>query len=158
MDTAFLEEMRQSNKCGTVRNDEIIDLYLRSGVGPWVSIPCLPQDSSHIYWFHPSKQSTRKKQSIQNWYPTFNKGIRCNQMYYSNYDQNVYFLVQPYWVKYFDDDTRGQDDFGWQCYQSWESHFSIAYFDLKILLFLVNTLITKFDDFISNWFLLKIYC
>ena len=43
-----------------------------------------------------------------------------------------------------------RNDSGWQCYQSWESHFSIAYFDLKILLFLVNTLITKFDDFISN--------
>ena len=49
---AFLVEMRQSNKCGTVKNDGIITLHLGSGVVPWVSIPCLLQDTSCIYWFH----------------------------------------------------------------------------------------------------------
>ena len=48
MNTEFLVQMRQSNKCGSVRNDEIFNLHLGSGVGPWVSIPCLLQDTSHI--------------------------------------------------------------------------------------------------------------
>ena len=48
MDTEFLVQMRQSNKCGSVRNDEIFNLHLGSGAGPWVSIPCLLQDTSHI--------------------------------------------------------------------------------------------------------------
>ena len=61
MDTEFLVQMRQSNKCGSVRNDEIFNLHLGSGVGPWVSILCLLQDTSHIYWFHPRKPLTRKK-------------------------------------------------------------------------------------------------
>ena len=60
MDIEFLVLMRQSNKCGSVRNDEIFNLHLGSGVGPWVSIPCLTQDTSHIYWFHSPKQLTRK--------------------------------------------------------------------------------------------------
>ena len=60
MDIEFLVLMRQSNKCGSVRNDEIFNLHLGSGVGPWVSIPCLMQDTSHIYWFHSPKQLTRK--------------------------------------------------------------------------------------------------
>ena len=59
MDTEFLVQMRQSNKCGSVRNDEIFNLHLGSGAGPWVSIPCLLQDTSHIYWFHLPKQLTR---------------------------------------------------------------------------------------------------
>ena len=42
------------------------------------------------------------------------------------------------------------NDSKWSCNQSWESYCSLVYFDLKILLFLVNTLITKFDDVISN--------
>ena len=73
MDTEFLVQMRQSNKCGNVRNDEIFNLHLRSGVGPWVSIPCLLQDTSHIYWFHPPKKLTRKKQRTQKWHSTPNK-------------------------------------------------------------------------------------
>ena len=32
MDTEFLVQMRQSNKCGSVRNDEIFNLHLGSGV------------------------------------------------------------------------------------------------------------------------------
>ena len=34
MDMAFLVQIKQSNKCGSVRNDEIINLQLRSGAGP----------------------------------------------------------------------------------------------------------------------------
>ena len=34
MDTEFLVQMRQSNKCGSVRNDEIFNLHLESGAGP----------------------------------------------------------------------------------------------------------------------------
>ena len=34
MDTKFLVQMRQSNKCGSVGNDEIFNLRLGSGVGP----------------------------------------------------------------------------------------------------------------------------
>ena len=48
MDTEFLVQMRQSNQCGSVRNDEMFNLHLGDGVGPWVSIPCLLQDTSQI--------------------------------------------------------------------------------------------------------------
>ena len=34
MDTEFLVEMRQSNKCGSFRNDEILNLHLGYGTGP----------------------------------------------------------------------------------------------------------------------------
>ena len=34
MDTEFLVQMRQSNKCGIVRNDEIFNLHLGSSAGP----------------------------------------------------------------------------------------------------------------------------
>ena len=70
MDMAFLVQIRQSNKCGSVRNDEIINLHLGSGAGPWVSIPCLLQDTSHIYWLHSPKTSNQKK--------TNNPEIRLN--------------------------------------------------------------------------------
>ena len=40
--------MTQSNKCGSIRNYEIINLPLGSGTGPWVSILWLLQDTSHI--------------------------------------------------------------------------------------------------------------
>ena len=33
---AFLAQMRQSNKCGSVWNDDIFNLHLGSGVGPLV--------------------------------------------------------------------------------------------------------------------------
>ena len=33
MDTEFLVQMRQSNKCGSVKNDEIFNLHLGSGAG-----------------------------------------------------------------------------------------------------------------------------
>ena len=57
MDMEFLAQMRQSNKGGRVRVDEIFNLHLRSGAGPWVSIPCFLQDPSHI----PSTQTTNRK-------------------------------------------------------------------------------------------------
>ena len=60
MDIKFLVQTRRSNKCGSVRNDEIFNLHLGSGVGPWANIPRLLQDTSHIYWFIPPKQSIRK--------------------------------------------------------------------------------------------------
>ena len=81
MDTEFLVQMRQSNKCGNVRNDEIFNLHLGSGAGSWVSIPCLLQDTSHIYWFHPPKQLTRKKQRTQKWDSTPNKSY-CTALVY----------------------------------------------------------------------------
>ena len=34
MDTEFLVQMTQSNKCGSVRNDQIFNLHLGSGAGP----------------------------------------------------------------------------------------------------------------------------
>ena len=33
MDTEFLVQLRQSNKCRSVRNDEIFNLHLGSGAG-----------------------------------------------------------------------------------------------------------------------------
>ena len=58
---AFLVQMRQSNKCRGVRNNKIINSHLRSGSAPWLSIPCLLKDTSHIYRFHPPKKSATKK-------------------------------------------------------------------------------------------------
>ena len=52
MDVAFLVQMKQFNKCGSVRYDQIINLHLGSVEGSWVSIPCLLQDTSYIYWFN----------------------------------------------------------------------------------------------------------
>ena len=62
MDMAFLAQMRQSNKRGSVKNVEIISLHLGYGVGPWVSIPYPLQDTSHIYWFHPLKTINQEKE------------------------------------------------------------------------------------------------
>ena len=61
MDIQFLVQMRQSDKCVSVRNDEIFKWHLGSGAGLWVSILCLLQDTCHIYWFHLPEQLTRKK-------------------------------------------------------------------------------------------------
>ena len=81
MDTEFLVQIRQSNKGENVRNDEILKLHLGAGADPWVSIPCLLQDTSHIYWFHPPKQLTRKKQRTQKWDSTPNKSYRTALVY-----------------------------------------------------------------------------
>ena len=42
MDTEFLVQMIYSNKRGSVRNDDIFNLHLKSGAGPRVSIPLPP--------------------------------------------------------------------------------------------------------------------
>ena len=39
----------------------IINLHLGSGASPWVSILCLLQETSHIYWFHLSKTINQEK-------------------------------------------------------------------------------------------------
>ena len=62
MDMAFLVEMRQSNKYGSLGNGEIINLHLVCGASPWISIPCLLVETSHIYWFHPPKQLGKNKE------------------------------------------------------------------------------------------------
>lgn len=54
MDIEFLIQMRQSNKCGSTRNDQIFNLHLRSGTGPWVSIPCLLRDTNPNYEVKPN--------------------------------------------------------------------------------------------------------
>ena len=66
MGIEFLVQIRQSNKCWSVRDDEIFNLHLESGVGPQVSIPCLLQGTSHICWFHLPKQFTRKNKEPRN--------------------------------------------------------------------------------------------
>ena len=48
--------------------------------------------------------------------------------------------------------------FRWRLNWSWESYCSLVYFDVKNLLFLANTLITKFHTYVSKSFLLKVYC
>ena len=73
MDKEFLIQMKQFNKCGRVRNEEIFNLHLAFGAGPRVRIPCLLQGNRHIYWFHPLKQVTRKKQRTQKKGSTPNK-------------------------------------------------------------------------------------
>ena len=57
-----LVQMRQCNECRSLRNDIIFNLYLGSGAGPWVSIPCLLQDTNHIHWLYPPKILFKKKQ------------------------------------------------------------------------------------------------
>ena len=76
MDTEFLVQMRPSIKCGSVRNDDIFNLNLGSRSTPWVSIPCLLLDTSHVYWFHTPEQSTKKKQRNQKWDSAANKSYR----------------------------------------------------------------------------------
>ena len=66
MDREFLVQMRQSDKYESVRNDEIFNLHLGSHGGPPVSIPCLLQDTSHIYWFHQDDVAIEAIQN-QNW-------------------------------------------------------------------------------------------
>ena len=59
-----LAQMKQFYGYESVRNDDIFNLHLGSGVGPLVSIICLLQETSHIYWLHPPKQSSKQKQKI----------------------------------------------------------------------------------------------
>ena len=56
-----LVQMGQCDRCGSVRNDVIFNSHLESGAGPWVSIPCLLQDTNHIYWYHLPKMINQEK-------------------------------------------------------------------------------------------------
>ena len=47
--THHLSPHPNPNGCGSVRNDDIFNLHLGSGAGHRVIIPCLLQDTSHIY-------------------------------------------------------------------------------------------------------------
>ena len=67
---AFLVQMRKSNKFGSVKNVQIINLQVGSCGVPWLSIPCLLQDTNYIYWFHLPKTINREK--------TENSEIRSN--------------------------------------------------------------------------------
>ena len=59
--------MRQSNKCGSGKNGEIINLHLRSVAGPSVSIL---QDTSHIYWFQNNQPGKNKECRNETQFPT----------------------------------------------------------------------------------------
>ena len=52
MDVEFLVQIRESDKCGSARNDEIFNLHVESGVSSWVSI--------HPAW-HPIHLINQKK-------------------------------------------------------------------------------------------------
>ena len=56
MGMAFLVQMAQSNKCGSVRNDEIINLHLGSGCGPMSQHP-LPPGRHQPHLLIPSAQT-----------------------------------------------------------------------------------------------------
>ena len=56
---AFLVQMRQSNKCGSVRNDEIINLHLGSGAGPASPASC-KTPATFIDSIHPHNQPRKK--------------------------------------------------------------------------------------------------
>ena len=83
---AFQVQLRQSKKCGSVRNDEIINLHLGSGAGLWVSIPCLLQGISHIYWFHLHKTINQEKRKVEDTvlscesYIKFIKSVEANRL------------------------------------------------------------------------------
>ena len=36
-----------------------------SGMGPWVSIPCLLQDTSHNHWLHPHKINQEETKNLK---------------------------------------------------------------------------------------------
>ena len=65
-----LAKMRQSNGCGSVRNDEIFNWHLGSTSSTWVSIAWLQQDTSNIFssidCICPNNQLRRNKTSWKN--------------------------------------------------------------------------------------------
>ena len=81
LDKNLLIQMRESDKCPSVRNDEILNLHLSSSVGPKVSINCLLKDTSDIYWFHPTKRLTRKNERTQKRNYASNKSYRTALVY-----------------------------------------------------------------------------
>ena len=64
MDMAFQVQMRQTNKCGSVWNDEIINLHSESGAGPWVSSPASCKTPvKFIDSIRPNNQPGKNKES-----------------------------------------------------------------------------------------------
>ena len=68
-----LAQMRQSDGCGSVKNDGILILHFASGAGHWANIPCLLQDATLIRDLHPPKQSAKKRQKVLKKKSNFNK-------------------------------------------------------------------------------------
>ena len=57
-----LAQTKESDECGSVKNDEILHLHLGSVGGLWVSIPCLFQNTGHTHWsLCPINQPTSDK-------------------------------------------------------------------------------------------------
>ena len=61
---AFLVQIRQSNKCGSARNDEIIELHLGSGIscGPLSQYP-LPPARHQPHLLIPSAQTINQERT-----------------------------------------------------------------------------------------------
>ena len=67
---AFLVKLRQSNKCGSVRNDQIINLHLGSGAAPESASPAsCKTPATFIDSIRPNNQLGNK---------TKNPEMRCN--------------------------------------------------------------------------------
>ena len=63
---AFLVQMRQSNKCGILGNDEIINLHLGSGAGLESASPAsCKTPATFIDSTHPNNQAPKNKESRQ---------------------------------------------------------------------------------------------
>ena len=62
MDTEFLVEMRQSNKYGSLRKDEIFNLHLGYGAGALTQHP-LPRPRHHQHLLIPSAQTNSLKKT-----------------------------------------------------------------------------------------------
>ena len=69
----YLAQMRLSDECENLKDDEIFNLHLGYGVASWGSIPCFLQDTIYIHWLHLPKQSTKKEQKILKKDQTSNK-------------------------------------------------------------------------------------
>ena len=65
MDKKFLLRVGQSNKCGRVTTNKVLNWPLGSGAGPLISIAYLLRDTSYIHRFNLPKQSPRNKPRIQ---------------------------------------------------------------------------------------------
>ena len=92
---------------------------------------------------------------------TFTKNKNLNPIFFVQFifiiiNLIIFTLVSIFWNSLMMILGNG-NDFRRRHNRSWESYCSLDYFDVKIILLLVNTLITKFDDVISNRFLFKIY-
>ena len=67
MDMAFLVKLAQSNKCGSVRNDEIINLHLGSGAGLKSASPAsCKTPATFIDSIRPNNQPGKKNKESRN--------------------------------------------------------------------------------------------